>query len=328
LALESALWLQAASFAIPPSARSFGCEGHWIVALIAEKHLSLHARREVSALLDPTDAVLEDEGRSGRRSRSRSGKTDRLDAFVRASVWADEIRARRPATTSWHFLDIPLGTKDAGQLDDFCGASGCVTKAIREQVAILREQGARPAQRADALRFVIHFVGDVHQPLHCATNNDRGGNCVPVDFFGRKSRRSPHSSHAAYEPNLHTLWDSSILRRTRGRRRVTTYANALEQRFHTQIEGWLQGDFAPDGWAWESFALAGTEAYGRLPVPIPVEKPEPVASCRDANQVGERMAALHEAVGERYRAEAAAVLDEQLAKAGARLALVLNHLWP
>ncbi|HKE12631.1 MAG TPA: S1/P1 nuclease, partial [Myxococcota bacterium] len=189
-----------------------------------------------------------------------------------------------------------------------------------------RQEGARPAQRAEALRFVIHFLGDVHQPLHCATNNDRGGNCVPVEFFGRESRRRPRSQE--YAPNLHSLWDSSILRRTLRRRRVASFANALDQRFHTQMEQWLQADFAPDAWAWESFELARSEAYGRLPIPIPLEEPGPVASCRDANQVGERMAALREAVGEPYRAAAAAVIDEQLAKAGARLALVLNQLWP
>jgi hypothetical protein len=326
IALASALCLEVAAFAIPPSARSFGCEGHQIVALIAEKHLSDHARREVSALLDPPDAIGRNEERSSRRKHARGCKLDPLDAFVRASVWADEIRATRPATASWHFIDIPLSTRDARQVEGFCGASGCVTRAIREQMAILRQEGARPAQRAEALRFVIHFVGDVHQPLHCATNNDRGGNCVPVEFLGRESRRSPRSGD--YEPNLHSLWDSSILRRTLGRRRVAGFANALEQRFHTQMEQWLQADFAPDAWAWESFELARSEAYGRLPVPIPVEKPEPVASCRDANQVGERMAALREAVGEPYRTAAAAVIDEQLAKAGARLALVLNHVWP
>jgi hypothetical protein len=326
IAWESALCLEVAAFAHPPAARSFGCEGHEIVALLAEKHLSDHARREVSALLDPPDAMGRDEKRSSRRSRGRGCKADQLDAFARASLWADEIRARRPATAGWHFLDIPLGTRDARQIEGFCGASGCVTRAIREQMAILSSEGARAAQRAEALRFVIHLVGDLHQPLHCATNNDRGGNCVPVEFFGRESRRSPHSRE--YEPNLHSLWDSSILKRALGRRRVATFANVLEQRFHTQMEQWLEADFAPDAWAWESFELARSEAYGRLPVPVPVEKPEPVASCRDANHVGERMASLHEEVSEPYQAAAAAVIDEQLAKAGARLALVLNQVWP
>jgi len=241
---------------------------------------------------------------------------------------SDEIRASRPATASWHFLDIPRGTKDASKARSFCGASGCVTSAIREQVAILQEEGANPVQRAEALRFVIHFVGDLHQPLHCATNNDRGGNCVPVDFFGRESRLSQRSSHADYEPNLHALWDSFILRRRLGRRRVTSYANALEQRFHHEIAGWLTGDLRLDSWAWESFEFAESEAYGKLPTPIPVERPEPVASCRDANDVGDRMAALHEAVGKAYQARATEVVDTQLAKAGARLALVLNHVWP
>ncbi|HME71839.1 MAG TPA: S1/P1 nuclease [Myxococcota bacterium] len=325
--LGCALCLELAALAAPPSARSWGCEGHQIVALVAERHLSVHAQREVAALLGPLDTVRRQEEVPRRKSRGRGCNVD-LDAFARASIWADEIRASRPATASWHFLDLPRGKKDARKAESFCGRSGCVTRAIREQVAILQEEGANPAQRAEALRFVIHFVGDLHQPLHCATNNDRGGNCVPVDFFGRESRQSLRSSHADYEPNLHALWDSYILRRSRGRRRVISYANALEQKFQTEIASWLKADFELDNWAWESFELAQTEAYGKLPTPIPVERPEPVASCRDANDVGERMAALHEAVGEPYQARAAAVVDEQLAKAGARLALVLNRVWP
>jgi len=297
------------------------------VALIAEKHLSVRAQHEVAMLLGPLEPVSREKVPS-RKGRSRGCNAERLDAFAHASIWADEIRASRPATASWHFLDLPRGTRDASEAESFCGASGCVTRAIREQVAILQEEGANPVQRAEALRFVIHFVGDLHQPLHCATNNDRGGNCVPVEFFGRESRQSLRSLHADYEPNLHALWDSSILKRRLGRRRITSYADALEQRFHNEIAGWLMADLRLDDWAWETFALAESEAYGNLPTPIPVERPEPVASCWDANDVGERMAALHEGVGEAYRARAAEVIDTQLAKAGARLALVLNRVWP
>jgi len=326
--LGCALSLELAALAAPPSARSFGCEGHEIVALVAEKHLSVRAQREVAALLGPPDTVSHEEELPRRKSRRRGCSAERLDAFARASTWADEIRGGRPATASWHFLDIPRGTKDAKEAESFCGASGCVTRAIREQVAILQEEGANPAQRAQALRFVIHFVGDLHQPLHCATNSDRGGNCVPIDFFGHKSRQSLRSSHADYEPNLHALWDSYILRRSLGRRRVSSYANALEQKFQAEIAIWLKADLELDHWAWESFEVAEAEAYGKLPTPIPIERPEPVASCHDASDVGERMAALHEAVGEPYQERAASVVDEQLAKAGARLALVLNRVWP
>jgi len=124
------------------------------------------------------------------------------------------------------------------------------------------------------------------------------------------------------------VWDSYLLRRSRGRRRLTSYADLLEQRFQSQIASWLRTDDELDRWAWESFELAEAEVYGKLPTPIPVEWPEGVASCRDANHVGERMEALHEAVGEPYQARAARVVDEQLAKAGARLAVVLNRVWP
>ena len=76
---------------------------------------------------------------------------------------------------------------DAGQ------DSGCVTSATQHQLELLRSDSTDARTRADALRFVIHFVGDMHQPLHDVTNNDLGGNCVPVNSLAtsrwRETRR-------------------------------------------------------------------------------------------------------------------------------------------
>ena len=59
-----------------------------------------------------------------------------------------------------------------------------MTSALERQVEVLRNSATDARVRADALRFIIHFAGDLHQPLHCVSNNDLGGNCVPIDFFG------------------------------------------------------------------------------------------------------------------------------------------------
>ncbi len=95
-----------------------------------------------------------------------------LDAFADSSTWADDERTIRPETAGWHFIDIPRGAAK-GDIAQYCpSATGCVTNAIVEQLAVLRSPAASAQVRADALRYVIHFIGDLHQPLHATTNND------------------------------------------------------------------------------------------------------------------------------------------------------------
>jgi hypothetical protein len=112
-----------------------------------------------------------------------------LAPFADLSTWADDIRQERKETAGWHFIDIPLGAA-RDRLNEACGSSGvCVTAAIRRQLEVLRSASAGRREQAEALLFVIHFAGDLHQPLHAATNNDRGGNCLPVrSLTGARSR--------------------------------------------------------------------------------------------------------------------------------------------
>jgi hypothetical protein len=308
------------------AAWSWGCEGHQIVALVATKHLSPNAHQGVEDLIADLDTVIDAQELTMKSYGSATCGADDLEPIASASTWADEVRNHRPYTAGWHYIDIPRGTTDPTGIGLFCPAGGCLTSAIKEQLAVLKDANASHIERAEALMWVIHLIGDIHQPLHCTTNNDRGGNCVPIDFFGRQARLSTRSSHADYEPNLHAIWDSLILKRQKARRAVTTYAAELDKRFEGQIEGWLRGEVDVNGWAWESFQLAESVTYGKLPVPIPIEHPQPVQTCADADNIGQRMEALHEAVAQSYQDAALSVIDEQLAKAGARLALVLNSV--
>jgi hypothetical protein len=303
---------------LPTPARACGCEGHQVIALLAEKHLTPHALAMAKKILadGPIDPGL-----------SRYCKNGGSDPLADASTWPDDIRGQRPETAPWHYVDIPLGTRRR-EVDKYCDPKeSCVTHAIREQLAILGGTETDPQKKGDALRFLIHFVGDLHQPLHAATNNDEGGNCVPVAFFDTLPQlRNPQNE--SYAPNLHSVWDVNILERATTGKSVEDVAAGLDEFFGRKIAVWQKGSANLDAWAWESYQLALKTAYGKLPARILVETPQPVKSCADDNHISARMLKLDEHLVEPYEQIAGAIVRQRLAQAGARLAMLLNQLWP
>jgi hypothetical protein len=301
-----------------PSAWGWGCKGHEIVALVAEAHLTPRARAIAFKILadGPISPTL-----------ARYCKEPGLDSFVDSSTWADDERSVLPATGPWHFIDIPRGAPE-GSISEYCPpATGCITSALTTQLGILRDTGATPQARADALKFVIHFVGDIHQPLHDATNNDRGGNCVPVAFFDRAPRET-NPTQESYTPNLHEVWDSEIIRRFLDSQTPQQAASELDTTFRTEIPGWQSQPVNFTTWAWESHQLAEAVVYGRLPTKIAIETPRPVDRCADDDHISTRMLELDEKLGADYQDATTPVVREQLAKAGIRLAALLNSIWP
>jgi hypothetical protein len=300
-----------------PSAWAWGCNGHEMVALIAQKHLDPHAQAMVRQIL-AASPITPDLKRFCRETG--------LDVFADSSTWADDERSTRPDTAGWHFLDIPRGAPK-GDLSQYCPSSGCVTSAIAMQLAVLRNGNASAQERAEALRFVIHFVGDLHQPLHTTTNDDRGGNCVPVGFFGREPEET-NREHEDYRPNLHGVWDSDILETFSKGRTPQQVAGELESTFSGQIAAWLTAPVDVSAWVWESHDVAENTVYGQMPVVIAIEKPQEVNACADDNHISMRMLNLHEELGNEYETAVAPAVQKQLVKAGIRLAAVLNQLWP
>jgi nuclease S1 len=315
--LFALLWILAAFFT-PAPAGAWGCKGHQVVALIAEKHLTPHALAMVKKILadNPIDPNL-----------SRYCKEGGTDPMADASTWPDDIRSQRPETPPWHYVDIPLGVTQR-EVEKFCDPrQGCVTSAIRDDLATLRSPDASAQQKADALRFLIHFVGDIHQPLHGVNNNDLGGNCVPVRFFDERPQlRNPQLE--IYSPNLHAIWDTNILERATMGQTSEELASEVDQTFQKKIAAWQKEPANVDTWAWESHLLAQNVAYGKLPAHIPAEAPHAVSSCADDNNVAARMLALNEQITEPYQAAATPIVRVRLAQAGARLALLLNQTWP
>jgi hypothetical protein len=303
-------------------ASAWGCEGHQAVAIIAERLLGPRALPAVQALLgaSPVDPVLR-----------RGCQPVPVDPLADAATWADDERAADPATAAWHFVNLPRSLSSAtANPAPYCAGGQCVIDAITTQFHTLTTSGDR-AKKANALRFIIHFVGDIHQPLHVITNGDRGGNCFPVAYFGRPPEVDARSG---FSPNLHGVWDSSMIARLMNARGLAD-ARALTD--YVIAQGGLPQTVtarAPTAssvtsWAREAHALARSVAYGRLPIPAPIEPAAvTLTSCNDNHNVAHRLLALNERLADPYELAAETVIVAQLRLAGTRLAAALKSAFP
>lgn len=278
-------WLLAALLgASATPAWGWGPLGHRTIGAIADRLLSAQARAAVVRLLnhDP-DATAAQAGR------------DPLEAV---STWADDIRGTPASRPSWHFDNIPAC--GAPSLSRHCPGGRCATVELERLIGVLRDPRAPPARRAVALKWVVHLVGDIHQPLHAADNADRGGNAVRVRLAGRRSW--PRLT-------LHEAWDSTLVElalHTRNRRRPPHDIDALARRAERLLRARGQG--TPISWARESNRLARTVAY-RYPGFLCGRRPHRVVVLDSA-----------------YQRAAERVIREQLLLAGARLAALLDRI--
>jgi hypothetical protein len=281
----------AALCGIPSRAFAWGDEGHEVVALIADHYLEPDVRRRVLALLagDMTDLTAKD--------------------IAHEATWADEYRDQDRAgakvhylqTRNWHFVDLELAGVDSnracfgqprlppGTAASNGPAEDCVIDKIGEFWAELKEPGTSEPERRLALQFLLHLVGDIHQPLHAADNHDQGGNRDTVSAPGIATN------------NLHHDWDTEFVARL-GANETEIAQRLIANITDSERARWSAG--TPTDWALESFAVAKSHVYGRLP---PFESP------------------YHYELSATYVADATGVTAEQLSKAGVRLAFVLNQ---
>lgn len=295
---------------------AWGCEGHQAAALIAMRFMDAAALEHANALLR-TFPIAPELQRFCREAAS-------LPAMADASTWADDVRNK--STAAWHFQNVPLGF--SGDFNRFCGLEGCVSRAVKDQFEILKSEPDN-LKRTDALRFLIHFVGDLHQPLHMANNNDRGGNCVPVIYL----KKRPVESNGQYRPELHGIWDSQIVKglmKTDERRDVMAFADLLAEDAWASREQWENVPMAQ--WANESHALAESMVYGAL-LPDKDKNAELVSEMsgpgklRQCSDGGTEIKDLNLKIKitAAYEKTAEAVVKQQLQKAGVRLAMLLNQ---
>src|SRR5260370_29065070 len=297
-----------------PAAQAWGCKGHETVATIAEKHLTREARQMVLKLVgeNPIDPKL----------RRWCGNAT-TDLMVDASTWPDDVRNERK-NGPWHYIDIRRG-KHKGELNEYCGTEGCVTRAIEEQGVILKVKSADPLKRAEAIRYIVHFVGDLHQPLHAINNADNGGNCVPVKYFRHDPLGNPlRPEREDYSPNLHQIWDTEIVERDMEISNPFRYADELDEKFHAQTAALEAAGIHMENWAWESHERAETAVYDGLREKIGIEPDLKLKSCAENKHMGKRMFERRLVVGEVYQNNAAKAVEDGLWQAGIRLAMVLN----
>jgi hypothetical protein len=302
------------------SAFAWGCAGHQIIALIARAHLTPAVSAAVDRLLgdNPIDPSL-----------NRFCKDRPDDSMADSATWADDERSVDKTTEKWHYIDIPLAVKaDSVPREDamkWCVdlpnlTPGCIVSALNSQRAILRDATQQSAVRARALRYVIHFMGDVAQPLHNVDNHDQGANCTSVKFFGEQK-----------PGNLHSIWDSQLLARDLSNDGLTQpqYASKLDETFSSRWSEWGESRIDFLTYAWESHKLSEAVTYGDLDPRIPVQAATAGQADKEAcNTEREDVAALHISMGDTYFAQAMPVIREQLVKAGYRLADLLNQTFP
>ena len=295
----------------PIPMRAWGCEGHQIVALIAMKHLQPQVASQINAILagSPVASTLR-----------HFCRTSGLPLMVEVSSWADDLRSEQPDSGPLHYINIPLtATRDKYEISEWC-KQGCIVDAIAKYTQQLKTS-TDPKARADALRFLIHFLGDIHQPLHDEANGDEGGNCIPVEFEGEEPRVT-NAPREEYFPNLHAVWDTGIPQSMLASHDMTVeeFADFLDFRYRPRFQRWNSGQAAD--WAWEGHDLA-VSAYRSLPATLPRDLNPQTASCAD-NHIAKRVADLHIVLGERYDNVSHPIVEEQLTKAGIRLAALLN----
>jgi len=293
----------------------WGCEGHQMVALIARAHLTPAASAAVDQLLRqyPIDPAL-----------NRFCKDRPDDAMADAATWADDAK-NGEKTGDWHFIDIPIAVNPVPEHEPdvmtWCkpsdGKPGCIVSAIALEWGILRDTSQPAADRAKALRYVIHFIGDLSQPLHASDNRDRGGNCTAIYFFGQEKPE-----------NLHAIWDYKIIAKDLEDRHMTQpqYAAGIDKEFSSNWQSWGTSKVDVPSYAWDSHMLAVEVTYGNFKPPIPVAPANAGLADNDVcSAERDAVQALHFTIGAEYDSKALPVIRQQLAKAGYRLADLLNQ---
>jgi hypothetical protein len=240
-----------ANIAQPCQAFAWGDEGHQVVGLIAQSFLETDVRKRINALL--------------------AADTDDLTAhdIPSAATWADKFRdanfeGSRAKTRQWHFTDIEITAPDLhkacfnhpalppGTVASNGPAADCVVDKIDQFAAELADPKTDPEEQIVALKFLLHFVGDLHQPLHSSDDNDRGGNGKKVSANGFK------------DGNLHHYWDSEFINllETNAKSIASDLIGHISKE---QERKWQSG--SPADWAVETFGSPKPMPMGGFPSP-------------------------------------------------------------
>lgn len=285
LCMKSAFLLIVLSFCLTSTGRAWNAEGHMVIAQIAYNHLKPEVKAQCDALV-ATPIIY---------------SSNFNNTFVTAAVWADDIKSYTSTFSTWHYIDIPFSL-DGTSTNSFSLPAFDVVKAIRTNIYFLQNPGTTQSNRAFHLRMLLHFIGDIQQPLHCSTaiwsartGGDAGGNTFYLT--GDYS-------------NLHSLWDSGGYELTDNLSRPLSVANqsALSNKA-ANIETIYPYDYTanvgkvtdPLTWAQEGVGLAQAVCYANI--------------------------ALNATPDTTYFDNAAATTNQRMATGGQQLADLLNTIF-
>lgn len=241
---------------------AWGATGHRIVAQIATRHISEKTARALKQLLG-------------------------WESLPQTSTWPDEVRSdpKWDHAVPWHYISIDVG-------EDFKtmprNPDGDIVESLRRLERVLRDPKASREDKVVALRFYVHLVGDIHQPLHVGRRNDRGGSDIKVKWFSEES-------------NLHRVWDSGMI--DKQRLSFSEFASFIDHPTLPQIRRWQAAEY--EDWVEEMRNMR--EAIYTASNDFKTEQD------RD--------------LGYRYSYRHLPTVKEQMVKAGVRLAGMLNRVF-
>ncbi len=202
-----------------PDSAAWGPQGHRVIGFIADSHLSPEVKKIIAEKFN-------------------------INSLADVATWADRTRKKRKEEGPWHYTNIAEGQWTYNIARD-CPDKACVTEKIQEFSDILVDPLISLSERKDALKFLVHFIGDVHQPLHLGNKKDRGGGTLRFRYRGK-------------EVSLHFLWDGGLIEW--GGERLVNYAVRLSGKVSgVEVLNWSQSTVSD--WANESRSLALKEAY-------------------------------------------------------------------
>ncbi len=295
----------------------FGHEGHQAIADIARSRLNPAARAAVIRILGSDDlasvATWLDDVRSAGRNRGNMKGSEEAVAF----------NHRFPASANWHFVNFPVGSAEYDERSQFASDKD-VVHAIDLAIRTL-EGAAAGLTPLEALKVLVHCVGDVHQPLHCVSgyydiSNPSSPRLLPPDHFSLSTPTDAGGNALFYSKsqNLHELFDTTLLRRVltgTGYKKLGEAAVQREAPHHSVTPGDYHRWSAL--WATEGVRL-GTDAYQGLTFNLAETSP--------GRGGVPRLHRIEITLSAGYEAREAVVIARQIGEAGLRLAELLNSL--
>jgi hypothetical protein len=253
---------------LPRTVIGWGPVGHETIAYIAQGRLTPAVLLKIHAIID------------------------REDDLAKIANWADEMRDFQPETKSWHYIDLPIRQNlQAGDVHNFCPRNDCVIAQIQISKGVLTDPSQSQREKLRALKFLVHFVGDLHQPLHTADDGDHGGNDKTIRFQEEPMK-------------LHGLWDDLIEKQAT--ENPSKFATELASKITAaKVHQWLEGDEIT--WALEGYKIAKEQIYKNYP-------PGP----QDLTNVN---------LGNAYYKQMRPIVEEQLQKASVRLTKILQEIF-